>query len=99
MFRTWLAAPIVLMALATWLTPDAAASDVLDADLIKVALKTATPEEEGFVETAVALARAGILPPSLVESTFQWARKKPHRKFQYFKRALLLRAAEQGVRL
>jgi hypothetical protein len=35
----------------------------------------------------------------LVQSTFLWARKKPYRKFQYFKYGLFLRAAQRGIRL
>jgi hypothetical protein len=75
-------------------------SDLLDAAKIKAALRTATPEEGGFVDRVVALARAGKIPPALVESTFDWARKKPYpHRFQYFKRGLTLRAAKAGITL
>ncbi len=75
-------------------------ADVLDAAKIKAALRTATPEEGGFVDRVVGLARAGKIPAELVESTFDWARKKPYaHRFQYFKRGLTLRAAKAGIAL
>jgi hypothetical protein len=74
--------------------------DVLDAAKIKAALRTATPEEGGFVDRVVGLARAGKIPAELVESTFDWARKKPYaHRFQYFQRGLTLRAAKAGITL
>jgi hypothetical protein len=77
----------------------AAAATVLDAGKIKAALATAKPEEDGFIDRIVKLTEEGRLPMSLVESTLQWARKKPQYKFQYFKRALTLRAAKIRVAL
>lgn len=71
----------------------------LNAAQIKAGLRTATPEENGFVDRVVGLAQAGTLPPQLVESTFQWARKKPKFQFQYFKRGVTLRAAKLGITL
>jgi hypothetical protein len=69
----------------------------LDAATIKAALRTTTIEEAGFVDRVVASVDAGTLPASLVDSTLQWARRKPRHKFQYFKRALIERAARQGI--
>jgi hypothetical protein len=69
----------------------------LDADTIKVALHTATPEEEGFIEYVLARVDKGTLPLDLVQSTFLWAKKKPRRKFQYFKQGLIQRAQQQGI--
>jgi hypothetical protein len=77
----------------------AAAASVLDAEKIKAALVTAKPEEDGFIDRIVKMTEEGRLPLSLVESTLQWARKKPQYKFQYFKRALIARAAKIGVNL
>jgi hypothetical protein len=75
-------------------------TEILDAAKIKAALHTATPEEGGFVDRVVSLAKAGKIPPALVESTFDWARKKPYpHRFQYFKRGLTLRAAKAGIAL
>ncbi len=71
----------------------------LDADTIKAGLKTATPEENGFVDRVVRLVDQGRLPAGMVRSTFIWARQKPRRKFQYFRRAMIVRAARIGVRL
>jgi len=71
----------------------------LDADAMQVALHTATPEEEGFIEYVVARTEAGTLPVSLVKSTFLWARRKNRNRFQYFKRGLIVRAAKEGIRL
>jgi hypothetical protein len=74
-----------------------ASAATLDADTMKVALHTATPEEDGFISRVLAMVDNDTLPESLVNSTFLWARKKPYNKFQYFKRGLILRAAEQGI--
>jgi hypothetical protein len=71
----------------------------LDAATIKAALRTATPEEGCFVERIVAMTNAGRIPVELVDSTLQWARKKPKHRFQFFKQALIVRAAKQGIEL
>ena len=73
----------------------------LDARVIQADLRTADPDEEAYITYVVTLVNQGRLPRALVESTFLWARRKPvgSRKFQYFKRALLLRAARVGIRL
>lgn len=71
----------------------------LDANTIKVALHTNTAEENGFIDRVLALVDRHVLPLDMVESTFLWARKKPHNKFQYFKRGLILRAQQQGIGL
>ncbi len=39
----------------------------------------------------------GTLPADLLNSTFQWARRKGKHRFHYFKQALILRAAQQGI--
>jgi hypothetical protein len=86
---------VLLMAWA-----DAPASDVhLTADQMKVALRTATVEENGFIQSVLDAVDLGVLPEELVQSTFLWARKKPKHKFQYFKYGIILRAAEIGVTL
>jgi hypothetical protein len=66
---------------------------------MKVALRTATPEDDGFIDRVLKLVERGTLPLDMVESTFLWARKKPQRKFQYFKYGLLARAQQQGIAL
>ncbi len=75
------------------------ATTVLNAETIKAGLRTTTVEEKGFVDRVVGLAESGTLPPQLVESTFQWARKKPYFRFQYFKRGLIARASKLGISL
>lgn len=78
----------------------------LTVDEIKNGLRTASPEENGFVEDIVDRVNNANrpsnerLPAAMVQSTFQWARGKNSRhRFQYFRRALILRAAQIGVRL
>ncbi len=70
----------------------------LSAGVIKAALRTAEPEEGGFIEYVVYLADMGVLPRSILNGTFEWARRKPVRyRFQYFKRGLTVRAARAGI--
>jgi len=76
-----------------------ARASVLDADQMKAALHTATPQESGFIDTVVARVDKGTLPLDLVQSTFLWAKKKPSRKFFYFRQALISRAADRGINL
>lgn len=68
----------------------------LDAQTMKAALRTETPEEKGYIDEVLRRVRLGQLPRSLVESTFLWARQKPEHRFQYFQRALRLQAARLG---
>ena len=73
-------------------------TDRINADIIKAGLRTAEPEDEGFVERVMDNVERGIVPRDLVESTFDWARKqKTRRKFQYFKYALIERAKKMGI--
>ena len=70
----------------------------ISADVIKAALRTAEPEDKGFVDYVVFLADVGILPRSILHGTFRWACHKPVRhRFQYFKRGLIIRANRAGV--
>jgi hypothetical protein len=89
---------VVLALLATAFVPTADAG-VLDPDVMKVVLHTATSQEQGFIDKVVARVDAGTLPLDLVQSTFLWARKKPRKKFYYFQQGLILRAAAQGIKL
>ncbi len=99
MSRFCLSFVFMLALLAAVGSRTAKAEDVLSADTMKVALHTATPEEDGFIEYVLAKVDEGILPADMVHSTFRWAQKKPRNKFQYFKRGLILRAAEAGINL
>ena len=92
--------PMVCLLLIAVATREAAAQGPrLDAATIKAGLRTAAPEENGFVDYVVRLVEEGRLPARLVLSTFHWARKKPKHRFQYFRRALIIRAARIGIRL
>ena len=73
------------------LAPPSRFASILDAETIKAGLRTTEVEEGSFIEQVVQLAKNGTVPPYIVVSTFQWARKKPAYQFQYFKRGLLLR--------
>lgn len=99
MFRDCLSLTLVVALLSVFTLRPAEAADPLDADTVKAALHTATAEEEGFVEHVVDLVGRGKLPRELFDSTFLWAKRKPRNKFQYFKRALILRAEREGIRL
>ena len=98
MFRTHWIVVLTLALLAIPRAEQAVADTPLDAGVIKAALKTAQPEDQGFVDRVVAMANKGTLPPGLVETTFLWAQKKPVKfRYQYFRRALILRANALGV--
>ncbi len=71
----------------------------LDAPTMKAALRTVTPEEGCFVEKVVRLMDKGKLPRPLVETTFDWARRKNEHRFQYFKQALTVQAKKLGLSL
>lgn len=89
----------LLALLAIWDRQSASAGPKLDARTMKAVLRTATVEEEGFIDRAVNAALDGTLPPSVVDSSFEWAKRKPKHKFQYFKQAVLHQAAQQGVEI
>lgn len=78
--------------------PAHAAIDDLKKTLEQV-LKARRPEDFAFVARVVELVDAGTLPRDMVESTMNWARKKPRRQFQYFEFALRARAKQIGVEL
>ena len=70
----------------------------INAAVIKAGLRTAEPEDQGFVERVMDNVERGIVPRDLVETTFAWARKQnTQRKFQYFKYALIERAKGMGI--
>ena len=90
---------IVLGLVLVLATATAARAGDVDPDQVKAALKTTTTEESGFIDRVVAMVNADEFPRDLFESCFLWAKKKSHRRFQYFKKALIARAAEAGVSL
>jgi len=95
--RTFLAVVASCTLLSLLAQPSSAAT--LDAETMKAALRTTTPEENGFIDLVLNLVDGGTLPVAMVDSTFQWARQKPKHKFQYFKRGLTVRAAQIGIDL
>jgi hypothetical protein len=95
--RVFLAVSTLLLLESIAVLAGAGTSGRLDAAAIRAALRTSTAEENGFVDRVVGLVNNGTLPRSLVESTLLWARTKPRHRFQYFKRALIERAARQGI--
>jgi hypothetical protein len=88
-----LLAPLALVSSQTLL----ADQTIVDADTMKKILRPATPDDNAFIDRVVNMVSKGTLPADLVNSTFQWARKKGKHRFQYFKQALILRAADQGI--
>ena len=77
----------------------AADKSLLDADIMKVALRAGTPDEKQFIDNVVHLVDIGVLPVAMVESTFLWAKKKSRYRVQYFKRGLQMQAEAIGITL
>ena len=97
-YRVFCIAAISFAILAAVIDKTSHAATNLTTATIKAALRTATPEEQGFVDRVVKLAQNGTLPQGLLESTFLWARKKPvEHRFQYFKQGMILRTAKLGI--
>jgi len=66
---------------------------------IKLSFKVSDQEDAGFIARAVIAVKSGRIPRDVFDSTFRWAVKKQTRRFQYFRRALIVRAAKLGVLL
>ena len=64
---------------------------------LQTGLKARRPVEFQYLDRVVTLVDTGILPRSMVDSTFMWARKKSTKQLQYFQFALRARAAKQGI--
>lgn len=63
-------------------------------------LRPRSPQEFAFLDRVVRSVERGTLPLRLVQSTFNWARKRRARyRFPYFQRALQVQAAKQGIRI
>jgi len=100
MFRLACTKAAVLAALVVASTPAAEAASPLTADTLRAGLRTANPDEEAYLTYVATLLGQGRLPQDLVESTFQWARGKPHpNKAEYFKFGLITRAKDIGITL
>jgi hypothetical protein len=94
---------LLLLALLAinWISARVAADTTrLDAATMKAALRTTTIEEGGFIDSVLVQVGKGQIPPDLVDSSFQWARKKPYKhRFQYFRMALIVRADSIGIHI
>ena len=99
MSRICLSLALATTILAAGASQKRSVDNPLDAKTMQVALHTATPEENGFIEYVLHRVDKGTLPLDMVESTFLWAKRKPYRKFQYFKHGLTLRAEQAGIHL
>lgn len=66
-------------------------------DQLRLGLQARLPEEFQFIDRILQLVEQGHVPRDLVQSTFQWARKKRPYPFQFFKRGLIVRAARRGI--
>ena len=63
-------------------------------------LKARRPQEFAFIAKVVKLVDQKKLPLKTVKTTYLWAMKKPRRRpFQYFERAMKLRAAKLKIDL
>ena len=71
--------PFLLLLL---LGPPATLGDTtpLDAETMKAGLRTAAPEEDGFIDRAVEMVDEGRISAGLVHGTFVWARVQPQHK-------------------
>lgn len=103
MSRRSLAIAVLLAAFAACRTSPAQQTVKLDVDTLRVGLRTAEPSEVAYLAYVATLVEQGRLPRKTVDSTFQWARRKPFyldfKRFQYFKQALITQAARLRITL
>lgn len=78
-------------------TPGSNAATVDLRTTLQKGLKARRPEEFEFINQVIALVDAKVLPITMVQSTFIWARRVPRTPMPYFERALRLRAKRIGV--
>ncbi|MCR5165439.1 MAG: hypothetical protein K6C40_15675 [Thermoguttaceae bacterium] len=73
----------------------------LSADQMKAALRCPTDESKEFVDDVFTLVARGIVPESLVISSFNYAYKQPkqNQSWYYFQRSLDLRCDKLGINL
>ncbi|NQU21079.1 MAG: carboxypeptidase regulatory-like domain-containing protein [Candidatus Nealsonbacteria bacterium] len=99
MLRKFVLAAALLSVLAAAGPARSEAGARLDPGAMAAALDTAHPDEVAYITYTVALVDLHVLSGDLVDSSFQWARRKParHNKFQYFKHAVINLASRAGV--
>ncbi len=66
-------------------------------DMLTTGLKCRRPEEFAYIDGIVALVDSGVLPESLVRSTFAYARKRRPYPLVYFQQALRRRVKKLGI--
>ena len=66
---------------------------------LEAGLKARRPQEFAFLALVARRVDEGVLPRSLVESTFFWARRQGRTPFVYFQSGIRLRAKRLGVEL
>jgi hypothetical protein len=93
----FLSAVAILAVLAAVWARAGTMAQPLDAETMKAALHTATPQENGFIDHVLDMVDKGTLPLDMVESTFLWAKRKPRKRFYYFREGLIRRAADAGI--
>lgn len=72
----------------------------LDTDTITAGLRTVDPDQVAYIVYVQTLKEQGRLSSFLVDSSFDYGKRKPYpSKFTYFKQALNLRAATVGITL
>ena len=71
----------------------------LDSETIKAGLRTTVVEDNNYVAFLVTLVDQGRLSNDLIDTSFDWARKKTKLQYQYFKRAVITRADQAGIKL
>jgi hypothetical protein len=71
-------------------------SDLNYLSQLNMGLKARRPVEFDYIKQVVCLVDQGLLPKTLVDTTFVWAYKKPTRRLQYFQFALQARANQLG---
>ncbi len=88
------------VAVAASATASASDETPLTAEALRAGLRSIDPDDDAYLTYIAALAEQGQIPRSLVQSTYLWARQKPYpRRAKYFKQAIILRAAREGITL
>lgn len=62
-------------------------------------LEARLPSEFAFINLVLARVEQDVLPRSLVNKAYLWARRKPRFKMQYFERAMRVLAKREGIDL
>ncbi len=88
----------LLIATATADSPIAPGGPNLQTTLEK-GLRARRPVEFEFIASVVQMVDDGTLPPSIVQTSFLWARKKKPYPFPYFRQSLRVQAQQIGVDL